>query len=161
LAKSAEKYAKQVNQWFKMHKKLFADCEHGLKQRLQMELPGDDPEGEAVAVTDAADVIRWYQFQIAVKLMRALGQDEEEEEELDEEMREIHDHDRDGSAKVALIGIDRSLAAWTVLRQSLEDEADSILDFLLELSRLRVAAERAFPKARAFVRPGFDAPVES
>jgi hypothetical protein len=160
LARAGEKYAAVVSKWFEVQERLFADCQEGLNERLQMDLPGDDPAGEAVALTDAADVIRWYQFQIAVKLMRALGQDVDDDEEVDEELQEIHAHDRDGSAKVALIGIDRSLAAWSVLRQSLDDEADSILDILLGLSRLRVAAERAFPNSRAFIRPGFDAPVE-
>lgn len=158
LGRMGEQYAKAVNKWFKRHETLLNEYRDGLVSRAQMELEGDSPEAEAVAATDAAEVIRWYQFQIAVKLMRALNWeiDADEEDANDEEVREIHAYDRDGSAKVALIGIDRSLAAWSVLRQSLDDESDSMLDMLLRLSRLRTAAEKVFPKARAFVRPGFD-----
>ena len=64
--------------------------------------------------------------------------------------------DADGSAKVALIGIDRSLAAWAALRSHFPDQEDAILDFLLRLARIRRQAEKLFPNARAFVRPGFD-----
>jgi hypothetical protein len=158
LGRTGQDYAKAVNQWFDDHEDLLAEYGARLESRLQMELEGDNPAAEAVAVQDAADVIRWYQFQIAVKLMRAVNWevDADEEGSDDEEIREIHEHDRDGSAKVALIGIDRSMAAWTVLRQSLDDESDTLLDLLVQLSRLRVAAEQTFPDARAFVRPGFD-----
>jgi hypothetical protein len=160
LSRLGQDYAGEVDTWFKAHERLFAECEQALNQRLRMELDGDQPEAEAVALADAAEVIQWYQYQIAVKLMRALTDEGDAEEEADDDdARATHEYDRDGSAKVALIGIDRSLAAWTVLRQSLADESDTILDILLRLSRLRVAAERAFPDARAFVRPGFDAPV--
>lgn len=160
LARLGEGYARLVQSWFKQHESLLEQCGEELTSRLHMELPGDNPEAEAVALTDAAEVVRWYQFQIAAKLMRALDQDDEDEgEEIDEDWRAAQEQDRDGSAKVALIGIDRSLAAWTVLRQSLADETDTILDILLRLSRLRAAVERAFPNARAFVRPGFDAPA--
>lgn len=159
LTRDSERYARRVQSWFKEHEPLFDECAESFHSRLLMELPDDDPEADAVALHDAAEVVRWYQFQITVKLQRALDQDDEEE--LDDVSRAADEQDRDGSAKVALIGIDRSLAAWTVLRQSLADDADTILDLLLRLARLREAVERAFPQARAFVRPGFDAPLAS
>lgn len=161
LARDSERYAWRVQSWFKEHEPLLDECEKELNSRLLMELPDDDPESEAVALNDAAEVIRWYQFQITVKLQRALHQEQDQDEEMDDDWRAAEEQDRDGSAKVALIGIDRSLAAWTVLRQSLSDEADTILDILLRLARLREAVERAFPNARSFVRPGFDAPIEA
>lgn len=161
LARDSERYALRVQSWFKEHEPLIEECEQSLNARLLMDLPDDNPQGEAVALNDAAEVIRWYQLQISVKLQRALHQAVDEEDEPDDDWRAAEEHDRDGSAKVALVGIDRSLAAWTVLRQSLADEADSILDHLLRLARLREAVERAFPNARDFVRPGFDAPIDA
>ena len=59
---------------------------------------------------------------------------------------------------MALIGADRSLAAWGRLREHVPEATDSIVDLLAALDRIRRLAERAFPKARAFVRPGFDTP---
>jgi hypothetical protein len=64
--------------------------------------------------------------------------------------------DADGSAKIALIGMDRSIAAWAVILKSMPEQEKVILDFLVRLERLRRETERTFPKARAFVRPGFD-----
>jgi hypothetical protein len=64
--------------------------------------------------------------------------------------------DCDGSAKIALMAVDRSIAAWATLRKAVADEADTILDFMVLLDRLRRGMEKAFPDARAFVRPGFD-----
>ena len=65
-------------------------------------------------------------------------------------------NDSNGSAKIALVAIDRSIAAWGVLYAQLPDLEDSILDILSHLERLRKALERAKPQARQFVRPGFD-----
>ena len=62
--------------------------------------------------------------------------------------------DHDGSAKVALIGIERSHAAW--LR--LADEGTSAFTFISDLVWIGEAVEREFPGARSFVRPAFDEP---
>jgi hypothetical protein len=64
--------------------------------------------------------------------------------------------DSDGSAKVALIAIDRSIAAWGAMRNHFPEQEDTILDLLVHLDRLRRKIEKTFPDARAFVRPGFD-----
>jgi hypothetical protein len=57
---------------------------------------------------------------------------------------------------VALIGIDRSIAAWRLMQLSLPERAASIVPLILQLERLRNRLEKAFPEARSFVRPGFD-----
>lgn len=102
-----------------------------------------------LGVTDAREVIQWYQYQIAVKTIRALSG---QKEELDFELPS----DSDGSAKVALIGIDRSIAAWRVMQLSLPEREESIVPLMLQLEFLRRRLENGFPGARAFVRPGFD-----
>jgi len=88
-----------------------------------------------------------------VKTMRALSGRKEELEDP-----EITDFpkDSDGSAKVALIGIDRSIAAWRMMQMSLPDRVESIVPLILQLERLRQRLEKGFPQARDFVRPGFD-----
>jgi hypothetical protein len=105
---------------------------------------------------DAREVIHWYQYQIAVKTMRALSGRREELEDDPEFPR-----DSDGSAKVALIGIDRSIAAWRLMQLSLPERAGSIVPLILQLERLRLRIEKVFPEARAFVRPGFDSGFDS
>jgi hypothetical protein len=103
---------------------------------------------------DAREVIQWYQYQIAVKTMRALSGRKEELEEGSE----ITDFpkDSDGSAKVALIGIDRSIAAWRMMQLSSPDRVESIVPLILQLEGLRRRVEKSFPQARDFIRPGFD-----
>ncbi len=83
----------------------------------------------------------------------------EAESAVDERQLHIGDlpRDSDGSAKIALIAIDRSLAAWARLREHFAAEhGDTILALLVQLERLRRAAETKFPDAREFRRPGFD-----
>ena len=76
--------------------------------------------------------------------------------ETDEELKAMP-KDSDGSAKIALIAMDRSISAWAGLRETLGD--DSVLDLLVQLTRLRRETEALFPNARRFVRPGFDESV--
>jgi|RhiMethySRZTD1v2_1073278.scaffolds.fasta_scaffold243291_2 hypothetical protein len=114
--------------------------------------------GQTGARTDPADpsaVIEWFHLQIVVKVHRAIrGLAEDGPEERD------WPADHDGSAKVALLGIDRSHAAWlAVLQRGLVSDSDAAL-LIADLVWLGEALERVFPKARAFVRPGLDEPEE-
>ena len=104
------------------------------------------------------EIIQWDHLFIHVKLTRAIGSQAEEELETDPDLRALMT-DSDGSAKSALVGMDRSLAAWAALRPHLPEQHDVILDFQLRLARVRRDAEKLFPNARAFVRPGFDEDV--
>ena len=154
LARAAMAYIKMVEQWFKSEKDLFAEKENELNTMAQLEIGGRQPQRAAASIVDTVEIIRWYQHQIYVKLMRALTPDEVEL--LDDEGKP-YPKDSDGSAKVALIAMDRSIAAWGNLREHFPDKTDEILNLLLHLDRLRRKAERHFPEARSFVRPGFDA----
>jgi hypothetical protein len=136
LTKAGKKYANAASDWFRE-----------LDQML--EVPENFEQLE-----DAREVVQWYQYQIAVKTMRALSGRKEELEE-DPEINEFP-KDSDGSAKVALIGIDRSIAAWRLMQLSLPERTASIVPLILQLERLRNRLEKAFPEARDFVRPGFD-----
>lgn len=142
LAKAGEEYAFAVNEWFKS---AFEPVE------IFSGTAGSNENAQDDDLNDYLDVIRWYQFQIAVKLMRAISSRLEDDEDGDEQGQ-----DSDGSAKVALIAIDRSISAWKVIGELREENATSIRQFLLDLERLRLHAEREFPGARDFIRPGFD-----
>ena len=99
------------------------------------------------------EVIQWYQYQIAVKTMRALSG---QIEELSDSETSDSPKDSDGSAKVALIGIDRSLAAWRHMQLAAPENDPSIIPLILQLAQLRIRIESQFPDARQYVRPGFD-----
>ena len=151
---AAKVYGQMVNNWFDSAKGLFEQKADDLNLQVRLELPDSDPAEEASRLEDSVDVIRWYQHFIYVKLIRAVqGKLEETSQSLDEFPK-----DSDGSAKVALIAIDRSIAAWGQMREHFPQRRDDILDVLVHLDRLRRKTEALFPDARAFVRPGFDSP---
>jgi hypothetical protein len=109
-------------------------------------------DGAEARLEEAIEVIRWYQHFIYVKLMRAVrGELDEKEEELDE-----YPKDSEGSAKVALIAIDRSIGAWGTVYAHDSFQNEKILRFIAYLDRLREEVEKTFPGARSFARPGFE-----
>ena len=151
---AAKVYGQMVNDWFDSAKELFEEKADDLGLQVRLELPDSDPAEEADNLKDSVDIIRWYQHFIYVKLIRAVqGQLEDISQGLDEFPK-----DSDGSAKVALIAIDRSIAAWGQMREHFPQRRDDILDVLVHLDRLRRKTETLFPDARTFVRPGFDSP---
>lgn len=158
LVESAMAYAKAVTGWMKKSGPLFEA--KGTELATQARLSVGRPQAEAEQLKEFADVISWYQYFIGAKLSRAVQGQAEDEMETDEEMKQFP-KDSDGSAKIALIAIDRSISAWAGLREMMDSEDESILDLLAMLARIRRGAETLFPNARAFVRPGFDEPEKS
>jgi hypothetical protein len=69
--------------------------------------------------------------------------------------------DSNGSARIALVALDRLIAAWSVAMENMMEHEDEILKFLLCLADVRKQTEHTFPMARKFVRPGFDDQIES
>ncbi len=107
-------------------------------------------------VVEAFAVACWDLFLIEVKLMRALhGQESLEDDDLT--LEERLQSDWNGSAKVALLSIDRSAQAWTLLGGILNDAA--AISVAEGLDDLRALVDTVFPHARAFKRPGFDEPM--
>jgi hypothetical protein len=154
LARRALRYARWVERWFRARRRLFRDRGRKLGRQAVLDLPGADPERAADDLRNAVAVIRWYRLQIYVKLQRAWSG--WTDPALADETCRPFPRDADGSAKVALIGLDRSLAAWSRLREHFPEKGDEILNVLVYLERLRRGVEAAFPEARAFRRPGFD-----
>lgn len=171
LSLSARDYARMVQQWF--------EEEFAVEQNVHDDITGKSKNaGEDINVSDAIEVIRWYQFFIAAKVFRALMgfergtaevdsagadvfpdlefEDDDEGNELNEALAEAAGNDSDGSAKIALIAVDRSLSAWRVMQSSFAEKANTIMPMLLVLERLRRGTEQLFPQARDFIRPGFD-----
>ena len=155
LSRSAEQYAKLVNEWFDREYPANEQERDADLSRGDLPLLDFDAQDRASSIHDAMEVIRWYQFQIAVKIMRGLMGDEPEEDTSDL-VAAARQKDSDGSAKVALIGMERSISAWGRLRELVPDKSASTLPMMLHLEQLRRGTEQAFPNANSFVRPGFD-----
>jgi hypothetical protein len=138
LCRAAKSYGQMVGDWFRE------------REGLLLETTG--VSNEDVDLEEAFEVIQWYQYFIAAKVNRAIrGKMEEEEEGSDE-----FPSDSDGSAKVALIAIDRSISAWAVISHYHHRDAESVFKMISFLDRLSQAIEETFPHARSFIRPGFD-----
>lgn len=102
-------------------------------------------------IGDAFEVVQWFMFFIEVKLQRALsGKCDEEEDTFD------YPKDSDGSAKIALIAIEKSMAAYAKLHTYFPEQEDIILNALSVLQQIKRGVEVEFPNAYSFVRPGFD-----
>ena len=102
-------------------------------------------------VDDALEAVNWYLDLIQAKMRRALygyfyqksyGKRESE--------------DYNGSAKVALIAIERSITGWQVIREAFYDYQREAGHLLVVLEQLLKDVVKQFPKAREFQRPGFD-----
>jgi len=132
-------YAGMVNEWFAASDEL-PDAEESLLTQPPL------------FCNESIQVIRHYHYFIYPKIVRAV------EGRLSGEAVSVHNlgDDASGTAKVALIAIDRSLAAWSLLYKEYPDQEDSTLSILLHLDRLRRSVEVVFPEARAFIRQGFD-----
>jgi hypothetical protein len=152
LVTAATDYTMAVHKWFQAAKELFENKAQELSAKVRMDLPDIDPQAEVVDLQDATEVVRWYHTLISAKIRRAVQQRLTDRPSCLDGVPK----DSDGSAKVALMCIDRSMVAWTRMREHLPEQGDTILDFLVALERLRRETERVFPDARSFVRPGFD-----
>jgi len=149
---SAKEYADMAACWFESAEDFFLEKEIDLNKKVRLDLPTENPDKEAAAISDAVDVITWYLYFIQIKLMRAIHGELEDRFELPDDFLK----DSDGSAKVALIAIDRSIAAWGKMLNYFPDQEDELFKLLVNLEQLRRNAEKVFPNARSFIRAGFD-----
>ena len=105
-------------------------------------------------VREALAVVSYDVALISAKLQRALhGKNCAGSEDAFGDDHPVQ-NDWNGSAKVALISIERSVEAWSVLASISGQHTPACL--AAQLTALRAEVERAFPDAWKFCRPGFD-----
>jgi hypothetical protein len=129
IERRAEAYARAVETWLKRQ-----------------------PLRPRSSLMDPVSVVSWYAFFIASKITRTIRG------LADEDWPAPDRADQDGSAKVALLAIERSHLAWLELTRRGVVPAVDAEPFLLALVWIGGELDRMFPNARAFVRPGFDEP---
>jgi len=151
ISRTSKNYAKSVDQWFNSNEYLFLGKEEEVN-RIRIIPSQSNPIQEVRAINDATEILRWYQWQIHVKLQRAVHSATTEESLGFDEFPK----DSDGSAKVALIGMDRSMSAWKILLTAFPEQEKQILSFVEMLEHIKNRVETQFPHARDFIRPGFD-----
>lgn len=144
----AQFYAELAGNYYLAHERDLREKETLLSQNHSMNIPGTIQQ--AAVLKNALETIGWYRHFIYVKLHRVLmGKLQKDSDETD--LRDVN-----GSAKVCLIAIDNSLSAWSTVMKNIPDNEDDILAILVTLSKIQKLAEKDFPYARLFIRPGFD-----
>ena len=140
VEKIAREYGFQMHDWLKNNHENFSE-----KAELLL-LVKDEL---AVNFSGAVEVLQWYSFFIAAKVHRAHF-DLTDMNDGDDE------YDHLGSAKIALIGVERSLSALSALYPALPLQEDKILGFLTKLASIKKELCHIFPRVEEFKRPGFD-----
>lgn len=139
LVALSEAHSEQAHKWQTRH---YTGFEKNLTYWLA--------KGYADDMSNAFEIFSYYNHFIHMKLQRAVNGYFEQEE--------FHNAaiDMNGSAKVALIALDRSLAAVNLLKRYLKAERATLKKFHHTLEKIRYMAEETFPEARSFIRPGLD-----
>jgi hypothetical protein len=124
-------------------------CLDWLKQQSETTAPGRSP-----ALEEAVAIVHWDVCLIYAKIHRALsGRDDAASGEWFPDEDRVQS-DWNGSARVALMCVERSSAAWGVIAAETGDlDARRLAS---ELEALQAELDREFPDARRFRRPGFD-----
>lgn len=148
----AKSYINTVEDWFNDNVHIFEDDAIQLTSISASAEYSPESRKDTVTLIDSVEIIRWYQHQIYVKLQRAIHSSQNEEFEIQNDFPK----DSDGSTKVALIGMDRSISAWGKILNYFPGREENILNIMAHLDRLRRRTEQKFPAARNFIRPGFD-----
>lgn len=124
-------------------------------QALEMGLQNpDEIKPKSAAFKDCLEVVRWYLFFIPVKCQRVMmekyGDDAEQEEGPAESLS------YNGTAKILLVALSRSISAWAMLLTLMPSVEDELIQTLATLQKLEKMVNQEFPDAQKFIRPGFD-----
>jgi hypothetical protein len=152
ILREAQAYAGLVRAWFDAETDGMRGHADALVRRAEVEDVDDVSLSELARILDAVEIVRYDCFLIYVKLRRAI---DGFEEDRGARWSDPIQNDYNGSAKLALTCIDRSEGAWRAIDQWYPScgGARALAD---QLAALRAAVEQRLPRARAFLRPGFD-----
>jgi hypothetical protein len=130
-----------------------ASMDYAVATHRWLEAHGGAERQRDPAVAGAIEEIGWDSHLIHVKIVRALDGRDEWPDGASLEKSAVQS-DWNGSAKVALLSIERSERAWRVIADAAGDEAAEVM--AASLSSLRQEMTKEFPRAMEFRRPGFD-----
>ncbi len=152
LTHLAMNYTKLVDEWFKNNQPLIDNAFLTSKKTSYLKLVYSNSTESPISLKEIVEVISYYKYAITVKLSRAIKSRDHEANIGLEKMPK----DSDGSAKIALIEIERSINVWSELLKYYDAEKKDILKIINYLKRIQETTEKEFPNARSFIRPGFD-----
>jgi len=150
LMKTGNNYFEMTRKYLEELRKIINEEREDLAKRVEI-IPSAEGDIETLKeIISNYEIISWYHTLISVKIHRALqGKMEHDEDEFAQS-------DADGSAKVAYIGIMKSMNALKVIYDWDENHQEVTLTLLVELEKIRRDIDREFPGHQTFKRPGFD-----
>lgn len=151
MSKVALKYQNTVHKWFEDRKNILKQEYNPESEVIDVNYALITDELELKLFTEMVEVVQWYHIQLWIKINRALSSSYEEEE--DPELFKDNPKDSDGSAMVALMGINSSIGAWNYLLSKLTSEKETIKPLIRMLLYLKMEIEKKFPGALDFVWP--------
>ena len=155
ILREARAYSNLVAAWFDLESDGMRAYADAAVRHAEVENVDGISLSELARILDAVDIVRHDALLIFVKLRRAIDglADSERKGWNDDAVQ----NDHNGSAKLALTCIDRSEGAWRAIAQWYATSGG--LALADQLAALRRAVDTRFPRARAFLRPGFDGMV--
>lgn len=144
-----EHYTRQVDLFFEENLDFFRQKEDDYHEQIDSGHPVDVEQ--LGFLHEALETIRWYQHLIGAKVFRAMGS-----LEIDETLAEEVQSDANGSAKIALICLQRSADAWGFVARIFPEKKIEIAQLIQTIGYCRQTLETAFPLSGQFHRPGFD-----
>ena len=155
----AQTYMMKTDAWLKAAEGDLKQVGQDLLRAAGASVTDDDFEEQALSIGDMIEVVAWYHTLIPPKVGRAVG-GLLESKKADGRLSDCRLDDANGTGKVALAAIERSIAAWVRLREIVPQRDDEIIEMLARLKRIEYGLHAALPGAKAFVRPGFDEGVD-
>jgi hypothetical protein len=153
LIQWSDHYSELTHAWLKSQPGMLDKLEE-LRDSLTLGTASSaEAKTQIALIKDCLAVVQWYETFIHVKLMRAVmgKMDDDGWEEENGFPRDF-----DGSAKIAIISMERSMQAWLKLFEFLPEQEDDFFKVLGLLEKMKTRAVEEFPKAMDFRRPGFD-----
>ena len=152
ILREAQAYLQLARTWFEVESDGMRAHADACVRRAEVEDVDDISLSELSRVLDSIDIVRNDCCLIYVKLHRAI---DGFEDDAGHRSVDAIQNNYNGSAKLALMCIDRCEGAWRAIDQWYPScgGAKALAD---QLAALRRTVEARLPHARAFLRPGFD-----
>lgn len=149
LVQTASAYSKEASVFLKRLSDTIQKEGVDLTKRVSYIPSAENDKQMLIRVVSSYDTIMWYHTLIPVKIRRALQSKMEDEDEFSREDALV-------SAKIAYIGIMRSLQSLRLIYEWDEELQDTALTLLAKIEQLRKGIDNEFPDHHGFKRPIFD-----
>jgi hypothetical protein len=154
LALTSREYWESCKAFFDNRKNITDDARRLAREAAMGIKSMKEVKKEMKEITQSLETVQWYMFFIEAKLQRALS-GIDQHDEMPDVIDKIQ-NDSNGSAKIALIAIDKSISCWQLLMKKMSTAEDVSIHCLGLLEKIKRMAMSKFPVAMDFKRPGFD-----